>query len=144
MDFEIQDKVRVVSYEELPLELRNKAIAKACGKEGEIVDRLYSEAEGGYIHRVRLEGSRSVSTINFTEEMLEEASGGGNNIEIETVIEDNLVIIRMYQDGEEIRHHHAHIFNDGIAGIAQAVSYAAKRLCLSFDENKQRYGGNRR
>jgi len=144
MDFEIQDKVRVVSYEELPLELRNKAIAKACGKEGEIVDRLYSEAEGGYIYRVRLEGSRSVSTINFTEEMLEEASGGGNNIEIETVIEDNLVIIRMYQDGEEIRHHHAHIFNDGIAGIAQAVSYAAKRLCLSFDENKQRYGGNRR
>ena len=77
MDFEIQDKVRVVSYEELPLELRNKAIAKACGKEGEIVDRLYSEAEGGYIYRVRLEGSRSVSTINFTEEMLEEASGGG-------------------------------------------------------------------
>ena len=61
MDFEIQDKVRVVSYEELPLELRNKAIAKACGKEGEIVDRLYSEAEGGYIYRVRLEAIGAVS-----------------------------------------------------------------------------------
>lgn len=143
MEFNIQDTVRVVSYEELPYELKNKAIAKACGKEGEIVDRLYSEAEGGYIYRVRLEGSRSVSTINFTEEMLE-SSGGGNDIEVETVIEDNLVIIRMYQNGEEIRHHHAHIFNDGIAGIAQAVSYAAKRLCLSFEENKERYGGNRR
>lgn len=143
MEFNIQDTVRVVSYEELPCELKNKAIAKACGKEGEIVDRLYSEAEGGYIYRVRLEGSRSVSTINFTEEMLE-PSGGGNDIEVETVIEDNLVIIRMYQNGEEIRHHHAHIFNDGIAGIAQAVSYAAKRLCLSFEENKERYGGNRR
>lgn len=143
MEFNIQDTVRVVSYEELPYELKNKAIAKACGKEGEIVDRLYSEAEGGYIYRVRLEGSRSVSTINFTEEMLE-PSGGGNDIEVETVIEDNLVIIRMYQNGVEIRHHHAHIFNDGIAGIAQAVSYAAKRLCLSFEENKERYGGNRR
>lgn len=143
MEFNIQDTVRVVSYEELPYKLKNKAIAKACGKEGEIVDRLYSEAEGGYIYRVRLEGSRSVSTINFTEEMLE-PSGGGNDIEVETVIEDNLVIIRMYQNGEEIRHHHAHIFNDGIAGIAQAVSYAAKRLCLSFEENKERYGGNRR
>ena len=143
MEFNIQDTVRVVSYEELPYELKNKAIAKACGKEGEIVDRLYSEAEGGYIYRVRLEGSRSVSTINFTEEMLE-SSGGGNDIEVETVIEDNLVIIRMYQNGEEIRHHHAHIFTDGIAGIAQAVSYAAKRLCLSFEENKERYGGNRR
>ena len=143
MEFNIQDTVRVVSYEELPYELKNKAIAKACGKEGEIVDRLYSEAEGGYIYRVRLEGSRSVSTINFTEEMLE-PSGGGNDIEVETVIEDNLVIIRMYQNGEEIRHHHAHIFNDGIAGIAHAVSYAAKRLCLSFEENKERYGGNRR
>ena len=142
MEFNIQDTVRVVSYEELPYELKNKAIAKACGKEGEIVDRLYSEAEGGYIYRVRLEGSRSVSTINFTEEMLE-PSGGGNDIEVETVIEDNLVIIRMYQNGEEIRHHHAHIFNDGIAGIAQAVSYAAKRLCLSFEENKERYGGRR-
>ena len=144
MEFNIQDTVRVVSYEELPYELKNKAIAKACGKEGEIVDRLYSEAEGGYIYRVRLEGSRSVSTINFTEEMLEPSGGGGNDIEVETVIEDNLVIIRMYQNGEEIRHHHAHIFNDGIAGIAQAVSYAAKRLCLSFEENKERYGGNRR
>ena len=142
MEFNIQDTVRVVSYEELPYELKNKAIAKACGKEGEIVDRLYFEAEGGYIYRVRLEGSRSVSTINFTEEMLEPS--GGNDIEVETVIEDNLVIIRMYQNGEEIRHHHAHIFNDGIAGIAQAVSYAAKRLCLSFEENKERYGGNRR
>lgn len=144
MEFNIQDTVRVVSYEELPYELKNKAIAKACGKEGEIVDRLYSEAEGGYIYRVRLEDSRSVSTINFTEEMLEPSGGGGNDIEVETVIEDNLVIIRMYQNGEEIRHHHAHIFNDGIAGIAQAVSYAAKRLCLSFEENKERYGGNRR
>lgn len=76
MEFNIQDTVRVVSYEELPYELKNKAIAKACGKEGEIVDRLYSEAEGGYIYRVRLEGSRSVSTINFTEEMLEPSGGG--------------------------------------------------------------------
>ena len=76
MDFNIQDKVRVVSYEELPLEARNKAIAKACGKDGEIVDRLYSEAEGGYIYRVHLEGSRTPSTINFTEEMLEPSGGG--------------------------------------------------------------------
>ena len=142
MDFNIQDKVRVVSYEELPLEARNKAIGKACGKDGEIVDRLYSEAEGGYIYRVHLEGSRKPSTINFTEEMLE-LSGGGGDIEVETVIEDNLVIIRMYQDGVEIRHHHAHIFNDGLAGVAQAISYAAKRLCLSFEENKERYGGRR-
>lgn len=142
MDFNIQNKVRVVSYEELPLEARNKAIAKACGKDGEIVDRLYSEAEGGYIYRVHLEGSRTPSTINFTEEMLE-PSGGGGDIDVETVIEDNLVIIRMYQDGVEIRHHHAHIFNDGLAGIAQAISYAAKRLCLSFEENKERYGGRR-
>ena len=76
MDFNIQFKVRVVSYEELPLEARNKAIAKACGKDGEIVDRLYSEAEGGYIYRVHLEGSRTPSTINFTEEMLEPSGGG--------------------------------------------------------------------
>lgn len=143
MEFNIRDRVQIVPYDELPAELKNKAIAKACGKEGEIIDRLYSEAEGGYIYKILLDGSRSVSTINFTEEMLEEVSGGGN-IEIETIIEKNLVIIRMYQDGEEIRHHHAHIFNDGIAGIAQAVSYAAKRLCLSFDENKERYGGRGR
>ena len=142
MDFNIQDKVRVVSYEELPLEARNKAIAKACGKVGEIVDRLYSEAEGGYIYRVHLEGSRTNSTINFTEEMLEPSVVGGN-IKVDTIIEDNLVIIRMYQDGVEIRHHHAHIFNDGLAGIAQAISYAAKKICLSFEENKERYGGRK-
>lgn len=77
MEFNIRDRVQIVPYDELPAELKNKAIAKACGKEGEIIDRLYSEAEGGYIYKILLDGSRSVSTINFTEEMLEEVSGGG-------------------------------------------------------------------
>ncbi len=76
MDYNINDKVVIVDYNEIPYEKQNKAIAKACGKVGTIKDKLYSESQGEYIYKIFLEGSKSVSQINFTEDMFEPCGGG--------------------------------------------------------------------
>lgn len=76
MDFKIGDKIEVVSYEKLPIKRRNKGVARACGKEGVIIDKLYSGKENRYIYKVQLHAYNEPSSISFTDDMLMPAGGG--------------------------------------------------------------------
>lgn len=76
MEFKIGDKIRVVSYDDLPLERKNKGIARACDREGVIIDKLYSSKESRYIYKVQLHAYNEPSSIGFTDDMLT-LSGGG-------------------------------------------------------------------
>lgn len=70
MDFKIGDKVRVVSYEELPAERKNKGVARACDRESVIIDKLFSSKENRYIYKVQLHAYNEPSSISFTHSRL--------------------------------------------------------------------------
>ena len=76
VDFKIGDNIRVVPYDELPAERKNKGIARACDKEGVIIDKLYSGKENRYVYKVQLHTCNEPSSISFTDDMLT-LSGGG-------------------------------------------------------------------
>lgn len=131
MEFNIGERVKIKSYWDIPEEARNKGIAKVTNTEGEIVDKLYSEAKGCTVYRIHLDGYDRPSKCDFVEGSFDLVGGGEYFYEFEYL--ENLVVARLYEikDGEkvEIAKGHGHIFHDGAYGIAQAASYALKRIC---------------
>ena len=75
MDFKIGDKIKVVSYEELPADRKNKGVARACDREGVIIDELFSSKENRYIYKVQLHAYNEPSSISFTDDMLAPTGG---------------------------------------------------------------------
>ena len=133
MEFNIGERVRIKPYSELPEEAKNKGIAKVAGEYGEIVDKLYSEAKGVTIYKIHLDGHDIPSRGNFTAECLDLVADEESEYTYEFEYLENLVVARLYEitDGKkvEIAKGHGHIFHDGVYGIAQASSYALKRIC---------------
>ena len=137
--FNIGDKVRVRPYEKLTEEIKNKGLAKAAGKSGEIVDVVYSNAKDSYIYKIRFDDCKMTSRTEFPEgsfDLVSELEAATYTYEIEVL--ENLVVARLYQveDGRktEIAKGHGHIFHDGAYGVAQAASYACKRLWFDTKE----------
>lgn len=131
MEFKIGDRIITKSYQDLPAKLKNTATARVCGKEGVIVDKLYSEANNVYVYRIHLDGYDAASKAAWTADALDlvpEKAPVTYRFEIE--IAENLAIARMFEEGsdEELASGHGHIFHDGAVGIAQATSYAFKRM----------------
>ena len=137
--FNIGDKVRVRPYEKLPEEIKNKGLAKGAGKIGEIVDVVYSNAKDSYIYKIRFDDCKMISRTDFPEgsfDLATEPEAATYTYEIE--VAENLVVARLYQveDGKktEVAKGHGHIFHDGAYGVAQAASYACKRLWFAVEE----------
>lgn len=135
MDFKIGDKIEVVSYEKLPIKRRNKGVARACGKEGVIIDKLYSGKENRYIYKVQLHAYNEPSSISFTDDMLMPA-GGGDTLSLQVSIEQDVVAIEMYKGDTKIKRSFGRLLYDGEYGVAQAASWAAKLLMRSFEEGE--------
>ena len=97
------------------------------GRVGTVVDKMYSELMEGYYYELDSEGYvlYKEDELSLFVEKLEYA------YEIEHV--EKLVVARLYKivNGEktEIAKGHGHIFHDGVYGVAQAASYALKRIC---------------
>lgn len=139
MEFNIGDKVRVRPYEKLTDDIKNKGLAKAAGKEGEIVDVVYSNAKDIYIYKIRFDDCKMISRTDFPEgslDLVSDLEPATYTYEIEVL--ENLVVARLYQveDGKktEVAKGHGHIFHDGAYGVAQAASYACKRLWFAVEE----------
>lgn len=130
--FEIGDRVRIKDYADLPEECRNAGFAKTCGKEGEIVDMIWSRVKQAGLYRICFDGNDRASRADYPEgsfELLppeEEATYG-----FEFDYADNVVVAIFYEyQGEEkteLARGHGHIIHEGAIGIAQATSYAVKR-----------------
>lgn len=137
--FNIGDKVRVRPFEKIPEGIRSKGIARLAGKEGEIVDVMYSNAKECYVYKIHLEGYDRASNADFPEgslDLVSDLEAATYTYEIEVL--ENLVVARLYQveDGKktEVAKGHGHIFHDGAYGVAQAASYACKRLWFALEE----------
>lgn len=132
MEFNIGERVVVKDYDDIPEQGKTKRYWMFAGKEGEIVDKIYSEAKGITLYRVHFDGYDKPSVCNFLGccfDLVRDESE--YTYEFEYL--ENLVVARLYEikNGEkvEIAKGHGHIFHDGVYGVAQAASYALKRIC---------------
>jgi hypothetical protein len=140
MEFNIGDRVRVCGYNEIPGSLKNKGIARICGKDGEVVDKMWSVAKDCTVYKVLLDGKTETSSVDFTDEMLIPYPPLENKTyQYEFEYLDNVVVAVLYEDCDlgkrEIARGHGHIIHEGVEGIAQAASYALKRIYYSISNN---------
>ena len=134
MEFNIGERVRIKAYDEIPDKSKNKRMGLLAGLEGEIVDKMYSEAKGLTVYKIHLDVFDRPSKCDFTEYCIELIGDDETEYTYEFEYLENLVVARLYEivDGnikKEIAKGHGHIFHDGAYGIAQAASYALKRIC---------------
>ena len=125
----IGEKIRIKRFADLPEYLQIQAYKGLAGREAEIVDSLYSEAEQGQLYRVRLTGAGTSPSTLLPEEAMEVVEEASYYHEIEYL--DNLVLVRFFEEkngeAKELARGHGHIIHDGALGIAQATSYAMRR-----------------
>ena len=136
--FNIGDRVRVRDYYDLPEGVRNKSVSPLCGKDGEIVDIIYSNAKKCLFYTIHLDGYDKPSHKLFTEDCIDlvpEVVPVTYRYEFDFL--ENVVVARLIEvaaDGTEteIAKGHGHHIHDGALGIAQAASYAMKRIWLDI------------
>lgn len=139
MEFNIGDRVRVKSYYDLPEEIKSKGISRIAGKDGEIIDKMWSEAKNAQVYKIHLDGYDKPSRVDFIEgsfDLIPDEEEPAYTYEFEFL--ENLVVARLYEKTEqgktEIAKGHGHIIHDGVLGIAQASSYALKRIYFKLEE----------
>lgn len=139
MEFYIGENVRVRKYEDLADEVKHKGLGKHAGRDGVITDVMFSNAKDCFVYRIQFNDADSPSRTDFVEgtfDRIEDLETVTYSYEFEFA--ENLVIARFYQhNGEEkkmIGRGHGHIFHDGSLGIAQAASYALKRIFNDLED----------
>ena len=142
IEYQIGDRVRVHDYEGFPAPMRNAACAKVAGKEGVITDALWSYAAKCTVYQIHLDGYDRPSKVAFLDgsfDRVEEKEAPTYTYEF--TYGDNIVIARLYEVTEdsktEIAKGHGHVFHDGALGIAQAASYALKRIYHDLEEDER-------
>ena len=141
MEFNIGDRVRIKKYQDLPKEL-GRGCAKLCGKEGEIMDKLRSSAKGYTVYKICFDGCGHPSSIDFPAAALDLAKDvDKKTYSYEFEILENVVIARFYETSNdrkvELKRGHGHIIHEGELGIAQAASYALKKIYHKLSEDKK-------
>lgn len=145
MDFNIGERIRVKNFKELPEQMQTKGVARLCGKDGEIVDKLWSGAKGCYIYRIKFDGYSTNSSVDFVGkaiDLISELDKKAYAYEFDYL--DKVVVAYLYEIGEnsktEIARAHGHIIHEGAIGVAQAASYALKKIYQKIIENKEKEG----
>lgn len=133
MEFNIGERVRIKAYDEMPVEARNRRYGVVAGCEGEIVDKLYSEAKGCTVYTIHLDGCDRPSKCVFVDGSFDIIESKDVEYSYEFEYLENLVVARLYEvnvygEKTEIAKGHGHLIHDGAYGIAQAASYALKRI----------------
>lgn len=143
MEFTIGTNVKIKEYDELPVGIRSKATARLAGKKAEIVDKVFSEARSEYYCLLKVEGCKGVSTVCFTEDAFDEIKDKIPTYRYEFEYLPNVVVARLYEDNLLVARGHGHIIHEGAVGIAQASSYALKRIYEELNGGTmRRYTGN--
>jgi hypothetical protein len=128
MEFTIGTNVKIKEYDELPEAVKNKSVGRLAGHKAEIVDKVFSEAKGEDYYLLKVEGRKSVSTVCFTEDAFDEIKEEMPTYRYEFEYLPNVVVARLYEGDVLVARGHGHIIHEGAIGIAQASSYALKRI----------------
>ena len=141
MEFNIGERVRIRAYEDMPDSVKDKGAARGSGKDGEVIDKLWSAANDCMVYRIRFDGVPYASKTLFIDGQFDRIS---DLMKCSYVYEfdnaDNVVIAILYEvdrDGNraEIARGHGHIIHEGALGIAQASAYALKRIWKDLEDN---------
>lgn len=131
MEFKIGDRVCLKCYEELPEHLRSRGMSRMCGQVGTIEDKLYSERSGCYLYGIDFDNYEK-STRMWESEFLELYAQEPVTYTYELELVENVFLARLYEvKGDvktEVARGHGHIIHEGVRGVAQAASYALKRI----------------
>ena len=134
MEFKIGDRVQVKEYADIPEDIRNKSIARLSGHIGTVEDKLWSDYNECYVYSIRFDGSSRKSSFMWTEDYLDKHEEHPTEYKYEIEVSDNVVIAYLYEIVGDtktlVARGHGHIMHEGEIGIAQAGSYALKRLYL--------------
>lgn len=119
MNFKKDEKVKIADSDEI----------------GTVADKMRSEAGKTYYKVVFPDKTESI----FGEDELSPVPEAVDldRFDFEITLDNNLAIVRVFYDGKEISHNHGHIFNDGIAGAVQAVSYAFRRMWQNLAKSER-------
>lgn len=100
---------------------------------GKVTDVMYSYHKKGYTYEVTNEEG---AVQLFAEEELEPVSKKGYSMDIKIDIASNVVIATLYEETEDskspLAKGHGHMIHEGATGVAQAASYACKKLYESL------------
>ena len=88
---------------------------------------IFSRSNGISAYGVELEDSGE--NLLFFENELELVAKKNYSMTIQIDIASNVVIATLFEDESPLAKGHGHLIHDGELGIAQAASYACKRLC---------------
>lgn len=119
------------------MELNIGAKVRVNNRGGEIVDKLRSSAQDCTLYRIKFDGETNASNTLYKSEMFDSVVTFVYSWELEVV--ENLVAVRFYQvdtDGNktELTRGHGHIIHEGAYGIAQAASYALRRIMQNLED----------
>lgn len=132
MEFNIYDRVKVKEFVKIPEEVRNNRLGVLSGNEGEVVDKLWSDSLSKYVYVIHFDGKAKPSHKLFTEEMLEAIIAEPAEYTYEFKVLGNVVLAIFYEEvgsiKSEVARGHGHILHEGALGIAQASSYAMKKI----------------
>lgn len=137
MEFNIGDHVQVKEYAEMPDHCKSKGMARIQGQVGTVVDKLTSVASNGYVYRVQFDNSSRPSAAVFTGGHLRALLPVNlDKYSFKYTILDNVVVVVFFDGETEISRGHGHIIHEGSIGIAQAASYALKKLYEKLKDNQ--------
>lgn len=129
-EFAIGNRVRIRDYNDIPEEHRTQGISKMCGELGTIEDVFYSEGKKCNLYVIQFD-NYTKSLKLWRAELLEEVNEDVS-YDYEFDFCDNVVVAILYEYKEEskteLARGHGHIIHEGAIGIAQAASYALKRI----------------
>ena len=151
-EWNIGNKVKVIDRDAIPAELKVKSAdgnpalwtgskSRLAGMVGEVVDKLYSEAAGCHVYKLKLDGYDKTSAALFVADDLEELPKKQASLHFEVKILEDVVCARMLDGETELGIGHGHVFHAGALGVMQAASFAMKRCYESMGGTFPKKGG---
>ena len=152
-EWNIGDKVKVIDREAIPAEFKTKVAngnpalwtgpkSRLAGMVGEVVDKLYSEASGCHVYKLKLDGFERTSNALFVGADLEDLPKPKSALRFEVEIHENVVVARMYDGDVQLGIGHGHVMHENALGIMQAGSYAMKKCYMSMGGTFPKKGGS--
>ena len=114
-------------------------VTTISGLEAVITDKMYSEKKSAYYYGIQYNGMKEEEDDLFSEDQLQLYTEEPPQYEVDTVIEEGVVVVAIYEVTKNNKtlkaRGHAHILHDGVLGIVQATSYASRRALLGINNN---------
>lgn len=130
MEFNIGERIRVKS--------NGKKSGKMTNRIGTVEDKMFSAKVGDFLYDIKFDDFERSTKLWSPEEIEPYDDNVTYCHEFDYL--DNVVVARFYEVRDDVKKEigrgHGHIIHEGAIGIAQASSYALKRIYESLNGDK--------